>query len=96
MANFLVVRGSSQGSLMDSTRFELFSPAMFPTIELSDEWFRPAACYLVKVRNMSRKDVANMFGVERHKVENALDRFNETGKHKNRVGQGRRAIAHEH
>ena len=32
-------------------------------MDLNNDWFRPAAYYLVKVRKMKQKDVASMFGV---------------------------------
>lgn len=34
-------------------------------MKLENEWFRPAACYLVLDRKMRRKDVAKLFGVNR-------------------------------
>ena len=50
-------------------------------MDIEDEWFRPAACYLVKVKNMMQKDVAKLFGVNRKRVSRAIERFNETGSH---------------
>ena len=32
-------------------------------MEIENAWFRPAVCYLVEVRGMSMKEVADMFGV---------------------------------
>ena len=57
-------------------------------MEIKDEWFRPAACYLVNVMNQKRKDVAKMFGVGRKRVEVAVRRFEETGSHKDRAEGG--------
>ncbi len=31
-------------------------------MEIENAWFRPAVCYLVEVRGMSMKEVADMFG----------------------------------
>ena len=32
-------------------------------MEIENAWFLPAVCYLVEVRGMSMKEVADMFGV---------------------------------
>lgn len=64
-------------------------------MELKDEWFRPAACYLVLEKKMDRQDVAKLFGVSRQRVSRAVDRFEETGEHKNREGQGRKRTARD-
>ncbi len=32
-------------------------------MELKDEWFRPAAYYLIKAKRMKQKDVAELFGM---------------------------------
>lgn len=47
-------------------------------LELKDEWFRPAVCYLVNVQGMTRVKVAELFGVDRKRVERAVKRFQET------------------
>jgi len=40
-----------------------------------------------------RKEVAELFGTYREKVERAVKRFEETGSHKDRVGKGRKRTA---
>lgn len=55
----------------------------------ASDWFRPAVCYLVENRKMTRKKVAEIFGVRREVVEDAVKRHQETGQFKNRKGQGR-------
>lgn len=62
-------------------------------MEIEDEWFRPAVCYLVKTMKQTRKDVAKLFGVGRKRVENAVKRFEETESHKDRAGKGRKRTA---
>lgn len=62
-------------------------------MELKDDWFRPAVCYLVKVRKMKQKDVASLFDVNPNRVSRAIKRFNETGSNKNRAGKGRKKTA---
>jgi len=37
-------------------------------MELSSNWFAPAACYLVLARKMKRKEVAKLFGVSEKRV----------------------------
>jgi transposase len=64
-------------------------------MKLENEWFRPAAYYLVKMRGIKRKDVASMFGVKPHTVSDAIMRYNETGSHSNRKGQGRKRSARD-
>jgi transposase len=62
-------------------------------MELKDEWFRPAAYYLVKVKEMLQKDVAELFGVNRKRVSRAIKRFDETGSNKDCAGRGRKRTA---
>lgn len=62
-------------------------------MELKDEWFRPAAYYLVKSQGKTQEQVGQMFGVSRQRVSRAIARFDETGSHKNRSGQGRKRTA---
>ena len=64
-------------------------------MKLENEWFRPAACYLVLEKKMTRKDVAKLFGVNRERVSTAIDRYEDTGEHKNRSGQGRKRTARD-
>src|SRR5271167_2734059 len=59
-------------------------------MELKDEWFRPAVCYLVKVRGEKQKVVAELFGVNPKRVSRAIGHFEETGSHKDRAGKGRK------
>ena len=56
-------------------------------MKLENEWFRPAACYLVLEKKMTRKEVAKLFGVNQERVSNAINRYGETGEHKNRSGR---------
>jgi len=62
-------------------------------MDFKNEWFRPAAYYLVKVRKMKQKDVASIFGVYPNKVSDAIKRFDETGSNKDRAGKGRKRTA---
>lgn len=62
-------------------------------MDLKEEWFRPSAYYLVKVRGQTQKDVAALFGVPRDRVSRAIRRFDETGTHKDRAGKGRKRTA---
>ncbi len=64
-------------------------------MKLENDWFRPAACYLILERNMKQKEVASIFGVKPHTVSEAIKRFEETGEHKNRKGQGRKRTARD-
>jgi transposase len=64
-------------------------------MKLEDEWFRPAACYLVNVMKKKQKDVAELFGVNPKRVSRAIARYEETGEHKNRAGQGRKRTARD-
>ena len=59
-------------------------------MDLDDSWFRPAAIYLSEVMRKTRIDGAAMFGVSRQRVARAVDRYNETGSHNNKRGQGRK------
>jgi transposase len=59
-------------------------------MKIENEWLRPAVCYLVLERKMKRKEVAAIFGVKPHTVGDAIKRYNETGGHNNRKGQGRK------
>jgi len=62
-------------------------------MEIEDEWFRPAACYLVQIKKLKQKDVAELFGVNPKRVSRAIKRFDETGSHKDRAGKGRKRTA---
>ena len=62
-------------------------------MELENDWFRPAAYYLVKVRGMKQKEVASIFGVYPNKASDVIKRFEETGSHANRKGRGRKKMA---
>jgi len=64
-------------------------------MNLDNNWFRPAACYLVEVMKRNKSEVADFFGVERHRVYDAVKRYNETGGHKNRKGQGRKRTSRD-
>ena len=64
-------------------------------MKLDNDWFRPAACYLVEVMKRNKSEVANFFGVERHRVSDAIKRYNETGGHKNRECQGRKRTSRD-
>lgn len=64
-------------------------------MKLENEWFRPAACYLVLEKKMTQKKVAELFGVRSETVSNAINRYEETGEHKNREGQGRKRTARD-
>ena len=64
-------------------------------MKLESDWFLPAACYLVLERKMKRKDVASLFGVNPHTISDAIKRFEETGGHKNRTGQGSKRTARD-
>ena len=59
-------------------------------MELNDEWFRPAAYYLVKIKGKQYNQVSELFGVDQRRVSRVVKRFEETGSHKNRSGQGRK------
>ena len=59
-------------------------------MEIKDDWFRPAACYLVNVMKKKQKDVATLFGVNAKRVSRAIKRLDETGSHKDRKGKGRK------
>jgi transposase len=58
-------------------------------MQLEEEWFRPAAYFLVKNRGMKGKEVAKLFGVDPSKVSRAITRFDETGNHQDRARSGR-------
>ena len=62
-------------------------------MEIKDEWFRPAAYYLVSVMRMKQIAVAELFGVTRQMVSRVIKRFDETGSYKNRAEQGRKRTA---
>lgn len=62
-------------------------------MELKDEWFRPAAYYLVKVKGLTQSKVAQLFGVSQPKISGIVTRFNQTGTHKDRQGRGRKKTA---
>lgn len=62
-------------------------------MELKDIWFRPAAYYLVKVKGQTQEEVGNLFGVTRQRVSRAIKRFDNTGRHKDRAGKGRKRTA---
>ena len=60
-------------------------------IKISD--LRPAFCWLVKKMGKSRKEVAELFGVNHRTVEQAVTRFEQTGNFGNLQGSGRPATA---
>ena len=64
-------------------------------MKLDLTWLRPAMCYLVKVRKKKQKEVAELFGVKPDTVSAALKRFDETGTHANRKGQGRKRASRD-
>lgn len=64
-------------------------------MKLENEWFRPAACYLVLEKKMTRKKVAEIFGVDKRRVYTAIDGYEETGEHKNCKGSGRKRTARD-
>jgi predicted XRE-type DNA-binding protein len=43
-------------------------------MSLDDLWFRPAVTYLIEERKMTRKSVAEVFGVPRERVERVVKR----------------------
>lgn len=62
-------------------------------MEIKDEWFRPAVCYLVQIMKHKQKDVAELFGVPAMRISRTVKRFDETGSHKDRAGKGRKRTA---
>lgn len=62
-------------------------------LELSDQWFRPAAYYLIKERGIKQKEVARLFGVSEQRVSRLVKRFNETKSHDDRQRSGRPSTA---
>jgi transposase len=62
-------------------------------MELKNEWFRPAAYYLVKVKGLTQNKVAQLFGVRQPRISGIVTRFEDTGSHKDRQGKGRKRTA---
>lgn len=62
-------------------------------MELKNNWFRPAAYYLVKIKKHTQKEIARLFEINPDRISRAIKRFEETGSHENRVGKGRKRTA---
>lgn len=61
--------------------------------EIKKADLRPAFVWLHQKKNKTFKEIADIFGVTRQMVSNAVKRFNETNSNKNRKGSGRQKTA---
>jgi len=71
----------------------ILPPTTMRTTNITTGDLRPSFVYLVKEKNMTREEVASLFGVNPHTVGARVTRFEETGGVKNRAGQGKNRSA---